>query len=55
MLLTQGVVAYDICHPKEMLQMEHIINSRGVLIIFTDNAHGSLNASGTFQNLWTFI
>ena len=30
MLFTQEVVAYDIYHPEEMLQMGNIINSGGV-------------------------
>jgi hypothetical protein len=32
-LPTEGLVAYDIHHTKEMLQMEDIINSKGVFKI----------------------
>lgn len=37
MILTQGVVAYDIYYPKEMLQMENISIPEEFLDIFTDD------------------
>lgn len=51
MLFTQGMVTYDIYHPKGMLQMETIRIPEEVLDTFTDDTQGSLGTSGTFQKL----
>lgn len=54
-LFTQGMVTYDIYHPKEMLQMETIMIPGEFLDMFTDNTHGSLRASGIFQEALGFV